>query len=206
MASVGGLAASARKPGKGGLMARYLRFLFAVPLAAFALPAAVQAQDAPLPMYELPTITVSVLSEADPLYETASGLYQSGDWKSAAELYREAAEGMPHNDPNSYISYDMSARLYFYAGEFTDSREMMERAAGVAEATGDVVSAAYRHVDAAFIAVWGARRHCRDARRRGRIRRVRRHSRLGADSWRRRPAAGRIESECATNCDIKHSG
>jgi hypothetical protein len=105
-------------------------------------------------MYELPTITVSVLSEADPLYDTASGLYQDGDWKGAAELYRGAAEGMPHNDANSYIAYDMSARLYFYAGEFTDSREMMERAAEVAVATGDLVSAAYRHVDAAFIAVW----------------------------------------------------
>ena len=55
---------------------------------------------------------------------------------------------------NSYISYDLSARLYFYAGEFTASREMMERAAEVAEATGDRNSAAYRHVDAAFIAIW----------------------------------------------------
>ncbi len=135
-------------------MTKYLRFVSVGALAAFVFPAAAQAQDAPRPMYELPTITVSVLSEADPLYEAASGLYQAGDWKSAAELYREAAEGMPSNDENSYILYDMSARLYFYAGEFTDSREMMERAAEVAGATGDVVSAAYRHVDAAFIAVW----------------------------------------------------
>ena len=135
-------------------MANYLRFLSAGALAAFVFPAAAQAQDAPRPMYELPAITVSVLSEADPLYEAASGLYQAGDWRGAAELYREAAEGMPQNDANSYVPYDMSARLYFYAGEFTDSREMMERAAEVAGATGDVVSAAYRHVDAAFIAVW----------------------------------------------------
>ena len=137
-------------------MARCMRILSVAALAAFLLPAAVQAQDMqqPRPMYELPTIAVTVLSEADPLYETASGLYQAGDWKSAAELYRKAAEGMPRNDANSYISYDMSARLYFYAREFTDSREMMQRAAEVAEATGDVVSAAYRHVDAAFIAVW----------------------------------------------------
>ncbi len=61
---------------------------------------------------------------------------------------------MPENDPNSYLTYDQSARLYFYAGEFGDARKMMEQAAGVAEATGDMVSAAYRHVDAAFIAVW----------------------------------------------------
>ena len=61
---------------------------------------------------------------------------------------------MPENDPNSYVTFDQSARLYFYAGEFGDARKMMEQAAQVAEAAGDMVSAAYRHVDAAFIAVW----------------------------------------------------
>lgn len=45
-------------------------------------------------------------------------------------------------------------RLYFYGDDFGTAREMMERAATVAETTGDIVSAAYRHVDAAFIAVW----------------------------------------------------
>ena len=135
-------------------MAKGLKIFLLAALAVFLLPLRSDAQDAPRAMYELPTITVSVLSEADPLYESASGLYEAGDWNGAAELYRAAAEGMPVNDANSYISYDMSARLYFYAGEFTDSREMMERAAEVAEATGDNVAAAYRHVDAAFIAVW----------------------------------------------------
>ena len=127
---------------------------FLAALTAFLVSSPVDAQDAPMPMYELPTITVSVLSEADPLFETASGLYQAGDWNGAAELYRAAAEGMPGNDANSYVPFDMSARLYFYAGEFGESREMMERAAEVAEATGDAVSAAYRHVDAAFISIW----------------------------------------------------
>lgn len=135
-------------------MARCSRLFPLGMLAAFLLPPTVNGQDAARPMYELPAITVNVLSEADPLYETASGLYQAGDWSGAAELYKEAAEGMPRNDANSYVPYDMSARLYFYAGEFGNSRKMMERAAETAEATGDVVSAAYRHVDAAFIAVW----------------------------------------------------
>jgi hypothetical protein len=75
---------------------------------------------------------------------------------------------MPPNDPNSYPGFDMAARLYFYGDEFSSAREMMERAAGVATATGDIVTAAYRHVDAAFIAVWegypGSRReHVRQA-------------------------------------------
>jgi len=121
-------------------------------LVALGIPASLVAQDRP--MYELPSITVTALSEADPLYESASALYQAGDWMGAAQLYREASESMPKNDPNSYVTFDQAARLYFYAGEFSEARDMMERAAGVAEATGDKVSAAYRHVDAAFIAVW----------------------------------------------------
>ncbi|MEN8144099.1 MAG: hypothetical protein ABFS14_04035 [Gemmatimonadota bacterium] len=123
-------------------------------LAVFLLPSSTSAQEEPRPMYELPTITVTVLSEADPLFETASALYQAGDWSGAAQLYRTAAEGMSRNGADSYVSFDMSARLYFYAGEYGTSREMMERAAEIAEATGDMVSAAYRHVDAAFISIW----------------------------------------------------
>ena len=126
--------------------------LSAAMLVALGSPSALLAQDRP--MYELPSITVAALSEADPLYESASALYQAGDWEGAALLYRNAAEGMPVNDPNSYVTFDQSARLYFYAGEFSEARDMMERAASVAEATGDLLSAAYRHVDAAFIAVW----------------------------------------------------
>ena len=50
--------------------------------------------------------------------------------------------------------FSRAAVLYFYAGDFAEARKMMEQAADVAEATGDMVAAAYRHVDAAFIAVW----------------------------------------------------
>lgn len=133
-------------------MAEGPRILSLVALAVFLLPSSIDAQEMQRPMYELPTITVSVLSETDPLFEAASGLYQAGDWNGAAELYRAEAEG--RNEAESYLFFDMSARLYFYAGEFGDSREMMERAAEVAEMTGDRVSAAYRHVDAAFVAIW----------------------------------------------------
>jgi tetratricopeptide (TPR) repeat protein len=133
-------------------MSTGFRFLSAAALVALFLPTSLGAQDRPA--YELPSITVMALSDADPLYESAAALYQAGEWEEAARLYREAAEGIPANDPNSYFTYDQAARLYFYAGEYGDARSMMEEAAGVAEATGDMVSAAYRHVDAAFIAVW----------------------------------------------------
>ncbi len=133
-------------------MAEDRRILSLVALAVFLLPSSIAAQETQRPMYELPTITVSVLSETDPLFEAASGLYEAGDWNGAAELYRAEAEG--RDEADSYLFFDMSARLYFYAGVFGDSREMMERAAEVAEMTGDVTSAAYRHIDAAFIAIW----------------------------------------------------
>lgn len=121
------------------------------------------------PMYELPTLSIVAASDIGALSDRARSHYEQGRWSDAAELYREAAEGMPQNDPDSYTTYDMAARLYFYGDDFGAAREMMERAAEVAEATGDLVSAAYRHVDAAFIAIWegypGSRRdHVRAAK------------------------------------------
>jgi hypothetical protein len=106
-------------------MSTGFRILCVAAIAALTLPLNLQAQVDDRPMYELPSITVTALSESDPLFEAASILYQAGEWEAAAKLYREAAETMPENDPNSY-----------------------------AEAAGDKVSAAYRHVDAAFISVW----------------------------------------------------
>ncbi len=119
------------------------------------IPRAAVAQEVEMrPMYELPTITVTAPAESDPLYERATALYEQAKWIEAAELHREAAESMPKNDPNAYLQYDRAGRLYFYGGEYGNSRKMMENAAEIAEATGDMVSAAYRHIDAAFISVW----------------------------------------------------
>lgn len=133
-----------------------LRLVLATSLLLPLFPhgATAQQQTGMRPMYELPTITVTAVAETDPLYERATALYEQARWKDAAVLHRDAAESMPKNDPNAYLQYDRSARLYFYAGDFTTSRQMMERAAEIAEATGDMVSAAYRHIDAGFISVW----------------------------------------------------
>ena len=135
-------------------MSTGFRILSASALVALLVPGMLDAQEEQRPMYELPSITITAPSESDPLYASAAALYESGEWTQAAQLYRDAAEGMPENDPNSYLTFDQSARLYFYAGDYGDARKMMEQAAQVAEATGDMVAAAYRHVDAAFIAVW----------------------------------------------------
>jgi hypothetical protein len=104
------------------------------------------------PMYELPTL--AVVASTTPIDSRAEALYTGGRWNEAARVYQDAAEARASGDAKSYEAYDLAARLYFYGRNFGTAREMMERAAEVAEATGDVVSAAYRHVDAAFIAVW----------------------------------------------------
>ena len=135
-------------------MGTWFPILSTAAVVTLFLPTSLGAQEQARPTYELPSITVMAPSEADPLYESAATMYQAGDWEEAAQLYRDAAEGMPENDPNSYLTFDQAARLYFYAGEYGEARQMMEEAASVAEATGDMVAAAYRHVDAAFIAVW----------------------------------------------------
>lgn len=142
-------------------MKRSLCSLASIAVFGLLVPAlaAGQARDmaaedaAQRPMYQLPSLTV-VLSEATPLAEEARALYEQGEWIEAARLYAEAADAMPTNEAESYEAYDMAGRLYFYGRDYPNARKSMERAAEVAEATGDVVSAAFRHVDAAFMAVW----------------------------------------------------
>ena len=127
--------------------------VFLVPAVAAAqedMSAEMEPQRA---MYELPALTIVAPGES-PLDQQAAELYEAGNWADAAQLYYDAAEGMPRNDADSYRAYDMAGRLYFYSRDYGNARRSMERAAEVAEATGDIVSAALRHVDAAFIAVW----------------------------------------------------
>ena len=129
---------------------------FWVGLLAIPSLAAAQAQNMAAdqrPMYELPALTVVVAGET-PLDQRAADLYRQGEWTTAADLYIDAADKMPAMEADSYRPLDMAGRLYFYGREYGKARRAMERAAKVAEATGDVVSAALRHIDAAFIAVW----------------------------------------------------
>lgn len=136
-------------------MKRVLPLAVLTALLLALVPDSSVAQDAELrPMYELPTITVLAPVEGDPLYDQVMALYEQARWEDAAKLHRKAAESMAENDANAYGEYDRAARLYFYAGEYSMAREMMEHAASIAEATGDMESAAYRHIDAAFISVW----------------------------------------------------
>jgi hypothetical protein len=121
----------------------------AVLVAAIAATPA-RAQDRPT--YELPAIEVTVL-QTD-LHQRAMELYELPDrWAEAADLHRQAAERLTDNDAGQFFGFSRASLLYFYAGESGKARKNMERAARVAEATGDVLTAANAWVDAAFIAV-----------------------------------------------------
>ncbi|MEJ2547855.1 MAG: hypothetical protein P8125_08560, partial [Gemmatimonadota bacterium] len=147
----GGVGAKVGTNRKEGWMMRKRTILGgAVMIASVATASAAQAQDRP--MYELPAIEVNVLQTG--LHQQAIDLYEFPErWGEAADLHRKAAENLPKNDAGQFFGYSRAALLYFYAGELAAARRSMEDAAEVAEATGDVLTAANAFVDAAFIAV-----------------------------------------------------
>lgn len=121
-------------------------------VAVTALVAANAAVAQERPTYELPAIEVEVL-QTD-LHQQAIDLYEIPErWGEAADLHREAAENLSSNDAGQFYGYSRAALLYFHAGELAEARRSMEDAAEVAEATGDVLTAAHAYVDAAFIAI-----------------------------------------------------
>jgi len=103
-------------------------------------------------MFELPALAVTVFQS--PLHSRAMELYDVPErWEEAGELHERAAGLLPKNDAAAYFAYHRAALLYFYAGKTPRARKAMEKAADVAEATGDVLTAAHTWVDAAFLAV-----------------------------------------------------
>lgn len=103
-------------------------------------------------MYELPALEVTAFQS--PLNRQAMELYETPSrWAEAAELHERAAKVLPKNDAAAFFGFQRAAVLYFYAGDTARSRKTMERAAEVAEATGDVFTAANTWVDAAFLAI-----------------------------------------------------
>ena len=131
---------------------RMMRLLGVVAASATVLVAAAPAAAQDRPSYELPAIEVAVM-QSD-LHQVAMTLYEFPSfWELAADLHKQAADNLPRNDAGQFFGYSRAAILYFHAGEFDDARRVMERAARVAEATGDVYTAANTYVDAAFVAI-----------------------------------------------------
>jgi hypothetical protein len=103
-------------------------------------------------MYELPAIEVQALRSD--LNQRAMELYETpARWEEAAKLHVAAARHLDANDAGQFFGYQRGGLLYFYVGDFADARKNLERAAEVADATGDLVTAANAWVDAAFAAI-----------------------------------------------------
>lgn len=119
---------------------------------AFLLAAPVGAEAQSREMFELPPLQVTAFQ--NPLHSRAMELYERpARWEEAGELHERAAKLLPNNAADGYFGFRRAAVLYFHAGEIARSRKAMERAAGVADATGDLLTAAHTWVDAAFLAV-----------------------------------------------------
>ncbi|MCK5447154.1 MAG: hypothetical protein KAJ43_03380 [Gemmatimonadetes bacterium] len=133
-------------------MMRTMRLLEAVAALAAVLVAVAPAAAQDRPSFELPAIEVSVLQ--NDLHQVAISLYELPSfWELAGDLHKQAADELPRNAAGQFFGYSRAAVLYFHAGEFDDARRSMEDAAEVAEATGDLYTAANAYVDAAFIAI-----------------------------------------------------
>lgn len=103
-------------------------------------------------MFELPALQVTALQ--DPLHRAAIELYETpARWEEAGALHEQAARQLPKNDAAAYFGFQRAAVLYFHADETARARKAMEDAADVAEATGDILTAAHAWVDAAFLAI-----------------------------------------------------
>ncbi len=120
-------------------MSRIRAFVIVAAVAAVALPLSVRAQD------NAPT--------ADQLQARAQALYPSPDlYPVAARLFQRSAAMRAPGDPRAVDALAMAARLLTYSGQYGRARAAMESAAERALADGDVVTAAYRFADAAYIA------------------------------------------------------
>lgn len=115
-----------------------------------AAPAGAEAQSRE--MFELPPLEVTAFQS--PLHSRAMELYEQPErWEEAGELHERAAKLLSKNAADGYFGFQRAAVLYFYAGDVARARKAMERAAEVADATGDLLTAAHTWVDAAFLAV-----------------------------------------------------
>lgn len=131
-------------------MRNYARAVAATVALLLILPVGAEAQSRP--MYELPALQVTALQ--NPLHVEALALYELPDrWIEAARLHERAARQLPKKDAGQYFGFRQASLLYFYSNDLGSARRAMQRAADVAEATGDVLTAAQTWVDAAFIAV-----------------------------------------------------
>lgn len=121
-------------------------------MVAILLTAAGDAMAQSREMFQLPALQMTAFQ--NPLHRAAIELYETPiRWEEAGALHEQAARELPKNDAAAYFGFQRAAVLYFHADETARARKAMEQAADVAEATGDILTAAHTWVDAAFLAV-----------------------------------------------------
>ena len=112
---------------------------------AIALAGALQAAPAAAQQIDV--------EKATELEKQAAALYTQPDrYTQAARLHVRAAQLRPAGDPEQVTDLTMAARLHYYAGNIADALRFMSSAASAAHASGDVVNAAERYMDASHLA------------------------------------------------------
>jgi hypothetical protein len=109
---------------------------------------------APVYSQSLGYTTERAAKRADPsaLEAQARSLHdQPKQYRRAAELYLQASELRAPAEPQHVNDRKMAAQLFYYAGNVTRARGVMEQAAEGALAAGDVVHAAHLYLDASIM-------------------------------------------------------
>jgi len=92
-------------------------------------------------------------TKAEKLEQQALDLFSQPDkYCRAAKLLQQAAGEREVGDPMRVRDLHMASRLSFYGGKEVAALDLMQQSAEEALATGDVIAAANRFVDAAFLA------------------------------------------------------
>lgn len=91
-------------------------------------------------------------AEADRLERHAAALHESpARYGEGAVLYERAADLREHGDARKVNALLLASQLYYHAGRKQESVAVLDRAAEVAVATGDVVRAVSSMTDAAWV-------------------------------------------------------
>jgi len=115
-------------------------------VATLGLPSAASSQ------YRLPTITASVVVQADSLHDSAILLAEKTRWRDAARLHRESAALRAPEDSLGFRCLHAAANLGFADDDLPSAQRDFIAAAEQAHARGDVENAALAYADAAWVA------------------------------------------------------
>jgi len=121
-------------------------FVPAALVATLGLPSAASSQ------YRLPTITASVVAQADSLHDSAILLAEKTRWSDAARLHRESAALRAPEDSLGFRCLRTAANLSYVGNDLLSAQSDIVAAAEQARARGDVEQAALAYADAAWVA------------------------------------------------------